>query len=355
VNNKEAQAIRQHLDLLADKVIAEFHKADPSAKARYSDEGWLKCRQDIVYHLNHFSAALDCECGELFCDYMEWSGYLFAALHLPENHLLRSIDLIALAVAEQLRLNNLDDTNAMRLLGEGKEALIYALHATALERGAGHENEEPFAAYLEQVLLGNRAEAMRVVDEFLHNGQSIRDLYLDIFQPSQYRIGELWHLGKISVAQEHYVTALTQTIMTGLYPRLFAARGKRKKGVLVAACAPGELHEIGLRMVTDLLEMEGWDTYYLGANLPARGVREELIRLNADLVCLSATIIPHVPVLSEIISEIRLAPKLANLKVMVGGRPFNLAHNLWSQIGADGFALDASAAVSKAAALLRSK
>jgi len=355
VNEEETQVLRKNLDFLADKVIADLQQGEPSVFSKYTTEGWIKCRQDIVHHLSHLAAALDCDSVELFCDYMEWSGYLFAALHLPEDHLLRSVDLIALGVTEIMTRKNIEGSGALFFLEQGKRALIHALQAAGPS-----ETEEPrpaasYALYLEQVLAGKRGEATQFVQDFLQSGKGIRDLYLEVFQPSQYRVGELWQLGKVSVAQEHYVTALTQTIMTGLYPQLFAERSKKAKGVLVAACAPGELHEIGLRMVTDLLEIEGWDTYYLGANLPARGVREELIRLNADLVCLSATIVPHVPVLSGIIAEIRSSPHLKNVKVMVGGRPFNLAKDLWSQVGADGCAMDASSAVLKAKALRRSK
>ena len=45
---------------------------------------------------------------------------------------------------------------------------------------------------------------------------------------------------------------------------------------MVATCIGGELHEIGIRMVADFFEMEGWDTYYLGANTPADAVVAEL-------------------------------------------------------------------------------
>ncbi|WP_440120087.1 hypothetical protein [Paenibacillus sp. QZ-Y1] len=37
---------------------------------------------------------------------------------------------------------------------------------------------------------------------------------------------------------------------------------------MVAACVGSEQHEIGLRMLTDVFEMEGWDTYYLGQMFP---------------------------------------------------------------------------------------
>ena len=179
-------------------------------------------------------------------------------------------------------------------------------------------------------------------------------MYLQILQPSQYQLGFLWQTGKITVAQEHYATALTQTIMAGLYPRIFAGGKKRRKGTVLSACAPGELHEIGLQMVTDLLEMEGWDTYYLGANLPVHQVCGELERRGAQLLCLSATILPHVPYLGQVISQVRQDANLAQVKVLVGGRPFKLVEDLWQQLGADGSAGDAQGAVRQAAAWQRS-
>ena len=73
-------------------------------------------------------------------------------------------------------------------------------------------------------------------------------------------------LNRISVAEEHFCTAATQWIMAGLYRRAFhRTQGKRR---LVGACVSGEPHEIGTRMVCDVLQLEGWDTYYFGANTP---------------------------------------------------------------------------------------
>ena len=75
-----------------------------------------------------------------------------------------------------------------------------------------------------------------------------------------------WQMNRLTVAQEHYCTAATQMIMSQLYPYIF--EGERNGRVLVATCVAENLHEIGVRMVTDFFEMDGWDTFYLGANVP---------------------------------------------------------------------------------------
>ena len=59
---------------------------------------------------------------------------------------------------------------------------------------------------------------------------------------------------------------------------------------MVAACAASELHEIGVRMAADFFEMEGWDTFYLGANTPAESVIRTLVERKADVLAVSATI-----------------------------------------------------------------
>src|SRR5690606_1855997 len=116
--------------------------------------------------------------------------------------------------------------------------------------------------------------------------------YQHIFQPSQYEVGRLWQCNKITVAHEHYCTAATQLIMSGLYSYIFSA--DRIGKTLVACSISGELHELGIRMVTDFFEMDGWDTYYLGASMPDRQLIEALIEHNADVLAISVTLPTHV-------------------------------------------------------------
>jgi len=48
---------------------------------------------------------------------------------------------------------------------------------------------------------------------------------------------------------------------------------------------------------------------------------------------------------SELIDQIRTSPSQSTIKILVGGYPFNIARNLWQQVGADGYAPDAQEAV----------
>jgi methanogenic corrinoid protein MtbC1 len=201
-------------------------------------------------------------------------------------------------------------------------------------------------AYLYALLAADRSGAHRIVTEALKNGLSIRDLYTSVFQPAQYEVGRLWLLNKVSVAEEHFCTAATQAIMAELYPQIISSRRIGK--TMVAACIGSELHEIGVRMVADFFEMEGWDTYYLGAGVGYSQVVSAIQTHAPQLVALSATMTYHVPAVREIITAIRINLSNRVPPIMVGGLPFNNNTDLWSDVGADLWARNATDAVQMA-------
>lgn len=117
---------------------------------------------------------------------------------------------------------------------------------------------------------------------------------------------------------------------------------------MIAACVGAELHEIGLRMVADLFELDGWDTYYLGANLPSESIVAAARDRRADLVALSATMPRHVARVREVIAALRADAALARTIVLVGGGAFAGDEARWREVGADGFTRDAASAVTLA-------
>lgn len=207
--------------------------------------------------------------------------------------------------------------------------------------------------YKDALLNVQRYEASRMILKAVEEGTDIKDIYIHVFESSQHEIGRLWQNNKITVAQEHFCTAATQMIMSQLYPYIFRTDkiGRR----LVAACAAGEMHEMGVRMVADIFEMEGWDTYYLGANTPNDSILQTIIELKPDIVALSASIHYNLGAVKDLIKLIRNTPDRSNIKIMVGGRPFLLAPELWEKVGADGCPANAIKALSLADEMISSQ
>jgi methanogenic corrinoid protein MtbC1 len=158
-------------------------------------------------------------------------------------------------------------------------------------------------------------------------------------------VGRQWQLNLITVADEHLATAITQAAMARLYDRLFsAATGDGR--LLLAACADTERHEVGLRMLCDILEMEGWDTVFLGATVPVEDLVQMVRDRRPDVVALSASIAPHLPRVREAVRAIR--DQVAELPLIaVGGRPFVEDPELALRMGADFTAPDAAEAAER--------
>ena len=114
---------------------------------------------------------------------------------------------------------------------------------------------------------------------------------------------------------------------------------------MVATSVAGELHELGVRMVADFFEMEGWDTYYLGANTPPASVVQVVTERKAEVLGISATMTFHLRAVEELITLARKTAALDDTKIIVGGYPFHLEPNLWRQLGADLYAADAQQAI----------
>ena len=106
-------------------------------------------------------------------------------------------------------------------------------------------------------------------------------------------------------------------------------------------------------MVSDFFEMDGWDTYYMGSNMPDTQLIESLVEYEADLLAISVTLPVHIGKVKSLIEKIREKDDLKNLKIMAGGYPFFNNRRSAERIGADATARSAAQAVETANAMVR--
>jgi methanogenic corrinoid protein MtbC1 len=90
-------------------------------------------------------------------------------------------------------------------------------------------------------------------------------------------------------------------------------------------------------MVADFFEMDGWDTYYIGANSPSKSVIQTVKDRKAAAVAISSTMSFHIPQVYSLIRSLRESPDTCNVKIIIGGYPFNIVPDLWKKIGADAY------------------
>ncbi len=192
--------------------------------------------------------------------------------------------------------------------------------------------------YLRLALKGERDKAFEFIIELLRNDITIKEIYLKILRDALYQAGFMWNSGKITLGEQHYITATTQLIMLKMYP--YVITGNHKGVSIVGACAKGELHEMGIRMICDLLELDGYDTYYIGSVSSLDRLIEYAVRKKARIILLSVSWDENIKNLKEMIFNLKKNETLKEIKIIVGGRPFVINENLYRELGADGYAID---------------
>ncbi len=178
--------------------------------------------------------------------------------------------------------------------------------------------EARYDTYLQALLAGRRAECSAVVRELLDDGIDLRTLYTDLFTRTMYRVGELWATHRITVANEHLATAITESLLNLAYPAVFSTARKGKK--IVIGCCDQEFHQIGAKMVADIFELNGWDSYFLGANMPLADLQALIDDISPDMVGFSVSLPRNVNHLQRYIEEVRST--FTDLPVLVGGYAF---------------------------------
>jgi methanogenic corrinoid protein MtbC1 len=225
----------------------------------------------------------------------------------------------------------------LRALGDAAFAPLAPARATEA-RGFGALAQ----GLLDALLAFDRAAAEAVIAEAFAL-YPVEDVCLRLFGPALAEIGERWQHGEATVAQEHFASHLLRERLIGL---LRAYRPIAGRGLVVAAGAPGERHDLGLLTLAVFLVRRGWQVVYLGGDVPQADLLAAVIRLRPDLVCLSATTEAAAESLRAAAESLaRLEPPPA---VAFGGRPFNVAPTLRESVPGHYLGADARDAARRA-------
>ena len=341
IATQEGRIVESTAKAVANWSVARQAELDPGLEQRYG----ARWREEWVGHvasqMQFLAQAIAVRRPQLFADSVQWTRAAFNARGAHDSDLVNSLRCMCEVIKTEL------PQAAARTASE------YAEKAIAQFEAARPSDTQPTAVegpqrrltlqYLEAVLDGRREHAEKVIAEAVDAGLAVGDVYQYVLQPAQIELGRMWHAGEITVADEHFASAITQAIMSILRSR-FPER-ERNGRLVVAAAVGGELHEIGVRMVADFFEMDGWDVIYLGANTPSVDIVSVAGERGADVLAVSVSTLLHLCTAGELIEQVRQDEKCAKTKVLVGGPPFESVTDLWSELGADGSAVSATDAV----------
>jgi len=160
-------------------------------------------------------------------------------------------------------------------------------------------------------------------------------------------VGRLFEEGEYFVPEMLIAARAMQAGLAVLRPALVQADFK-PIGKVAAGTVKGDLHDIGKNLVCMMLEGASFEIMDLGTDVsPEKFV--EAVRNGADYIAMSALLTTTMPNMRNTVEALKAAGLRDKVKVMVGGAPVTEAYA--REIGADGYAADASRAVALAKSL----
>jgi methanogenic corrinoid protein MtbC1 len=337
-------------DSLATVVNTEFFERHPDWRQRYGERGVKRGYEDACFHIDFLCGAIETGSLGAFEDYARWTANVLQARGIARQFVQENLQQVGNAL--QTVLSGAELAYAEEFIRAGM-----AVCGNSSPRVKDPTSEEQGELALTRRLLtralvqGQRKAALTLVTEALDNGAALLDVYVDLLQSAQFEIGRLWEANVITVAQEHMATAITQYVMAHLYPR--ADRPATSKGKIVVTGVEGEYHHVGPNIIADVLEADGWDVRFLGANVPHVGILRVIEEHEASVAGISVTLLSNMPQLIRLIESIDQKFGHRKVGIIVGGAGFRSNPELWREIGADGFAVDARHALAVVNALRR--
>ncbi|MCB9121996.1 MAG: corrinoid protein [Caldilineaceae bacterium] len=199
------------------------------------------------------------------------------------------------------------------------------------------------------IIDGQKTEAVVAAEQALADGYDAQTIISDGIVPAMTIVGEKFETAEFFLPEMMAAALAARGILELIRPRL-AATHAAPAGRAVIGTVKGDLHDIGKNLVAMMLEGAGFEVIDLGPDVPAEKFIAAINEHKPGLVGLSALLTTTAPMMRVIVNAFQAAGVRDEVKVLVGGAA--VSQEFADEIGADGYAPDAGAAVRKAKELL---
>jgi 5-methyltetrahydrofolate--homocysteine methyltransferase len=199
------------------------------------------------------------------------------------------------------------------------------------------------------ILEGQHKAVEAKVKTALESGVNPKTLLDEGMIAAMAEVGRLFEIGEYYVPEMLIAARAMQYGLAVLKPHLKEAN-VQSAGKVAIGTVKGDLHDIGKNLVSMMLEGAGFEIVDLGCDVaPEKFIGA--VQAGANLVALSALLTTTMPNMKAVIEGLKTAGLRDKAKVMIGGAP--VTDSYAAQIGADGYAPDASRAVNLAKSLVK--
>jgi len=199
------------------------------------------------------------------------------------------------------------------------------------------------------VIAGNIETIKKLVNQALAGGDDAQTVLDRGLLNGMHVVGERFKLGEMFIPEVMLVARAMRTGMEILRPAL-REKGARTGGTVVIGTVQGDLHNIGKNLVAMMLEGAGFQVIDLGIDVKPQAFVRAVADHKPDIVALSALLSTTMLRMADTVNALQEAGMRDQVKIMAGGAP--VTEEFVKNIGADGYASNAGAAVDKAKELL---
>ncbi len=196
---------------------------------------------------------------------------------------------------------------------------------------------------LGSVIAGRRAEVEAKVKEALDERIPAAEILNQGLIAAMSEVGKQFEIGRIYVPEMLIAARAMQTGLAILKPHL-VENGIKATGRVVVGTVKGDLHDIGKNLVAMMLEGAGFEVIDLGTNVSPEKFVAAVQDHRPNIICMSALLTTTMKNMNLTVKALQESGVRENVKVLVGGAP--VTQTFAEEIGADGYAPDASRAVS---------
>ena len=199
------------------------------------------------------------------------------------------------------------------------------------------------------IVSGDQDQVSENVQLALDEGISARTILNEGLIAAMEEVGDLFERSEFYVPEMLIAARAMKSGLEILRPELMDDEVQAAGSVIIGT-VQGDLHDIGKKLVAIMLEGAGFEVQDLGVDVPPEDFLQAIKNGQANIVALSALLTTTMAQMEATIQAIQEAGLRDRVKLMVGGAP--VTEDFAQQIGADGFAPDASLAVKLAKSLV---
>ncbi len=129
-------------------------------------------------------------------------------------------------------------------------------------------------------------------------------------------------------------------------PRIQQTGNTARGAKIVLGTVQGDIHDIGKDLVSFMLDVNGFQVYDLGVDVPVQVFVEKIAAIKPDIVALSGILTVAFNSMKKTIAAIQAAGLRDHVKIMIGGGTID--DNVRAFVGADAYGDSAITAVSLA-------